>query len=139
MCYYGLRTILKWNDFNAALTLKEYCEEEMWVWVFPNYKWQKSCQITSRRQVICKFFLESVIWKNPYSQFRSHSTYSHCTKLQISMHEVMSWGTKNVSELVLTHCEMSCIFSIYSKVLIMRGILINVYLGRNKSWKLINV
>ena len=29
-------------------TLREYCEEEMWVWGFPNHKCQKSCQITKK-------------------------------------------------------------------------------------------
>ena len=41
----------------VSSVMREYCEEEMWVWVFPNHKCQKSCQITSQRQVICKDFL----------------------------------------------------------------------------------
>ena len=53
--------------------MRQYCEEEMWVLGFPNHECQKSCQITSRRRVICKEFLAWVIWKTPYSHFRSHS------------------------------------------------------------------
>ena len=62
--------------------MREYCEEEMWVWGFPNHKCQKFCQITSRRRVICKEFFGMSDLENPILTFPI-SQYSHCRKLQI--------------------------------------------------------
>ena len=75
--------------------MREYCEEEMWVWVFPNHECQKSCGI-----LICKEFLAWVLsqcthmwldWllqisnftrqKNLWNWCWSKAMYSHVTTL----------------------------------------------------------
>ena len=42
--------------------MREYCEEELLVWVFPNHKCQKSCQISKTHFTLCDN-LTFLFWK----------------------------------------------------------------------------
>ena len=55
--------------------MREYCEEEMWVWVFPHHKCQKKFVKSRVQDEWFDEFLAWVMWKKPYSQFQSHSIH----------------------------------------------------------------
>ena len=56
--------------------MRDYCQEEMWVWVFPHHKWQKILSKSrGEAEWFGRNFLSRVVRKNPYSHFRSDSNH----------------------------------------------------------------
>ena len=56
--------------------MREYCEEEMWVWIFPNHKCQKILSNhESKMSDLTSFGHEWFGKTHTYSHFRSHSIH----------------------------------------------------------------
>ena len=56
--------------------MRDYCQEEMWVWVFPHHKWQKILSKSrGKAEWFGRNFLSRVVRKKPYSHFRSDSNH----------------------------------------------------------------
>ena len=54
-------------------TMSEYCEEEMWVWLFPHHKCQKILSNHESKTSDLTSFWHEWCGKKGYSHFRSHS------------------------------------------------------------------
>ena len=56
--------------------MRDYCEEEMWTWVFPHHKCQKILSKSrGEAEWFGRNFLARVVRRNPCSHFRSHSNH----------------------------------------------------------------
>jgi len=59
-----------------TIALRDYCQEEMWVWVFPHHKWQKNLSKSrGEAEWFGRNFLLRVVRKNSYSHFWSDSNH----------------------------------------------------------------
>ena len=93
------------GKFYIYWTMRECYEEEMWVWCFPNHKCQKTCQITSQRQVICKEF-----WHEWFGKPHTHiSDLTVFTLLKTTNMKILQIWWKN-----LRNCSKMMVFFMFT-------------------------